>query len=304
MEKYQEQKSKGKIVIYKSEDGKTKMEVKLKEESVWLNLIQMKNLFHRDKSVISRHINNIYKRKELKEESTVANFATVQNEGGRIVKRNISHYNLDMIISVGYRVNSIQGTNFRIWATKIIKEHIIKGFTINQKRIKEKGLNELEQVVKLIKRTYGKKALTGDEAHGLLKVITEYSRTWILLQRYDEKQLDINAKSENIKYSLNYSKAIKAISKLKEKLIINKEASDIFGRESGDELKGILGNINQTFNAKELYPSIEEKAAHLLYFIIKDHPFVDGNKRIASLLFILYLVGNEYLYKITKVKKI
>jgi prophage maintenance system killer protein len=304
MENYQEQKSKGKIVIYKSEDGKTKMEVKLKEESVWLNLIQMENLFHRDKSVISRHINNIYKRKELKEESTVANFATVQNEGGRIVKRNISHYNLDMIISVGYRVNSIQGTNFRIWATKIIKEHIIKGFTINQKRIKEKGLNELEQVVKLIKRTYGKKALTGDEAHGLLKVITEYSRTWILLQRYDEKQLDINAKSENIKYSLNYSKAIKAISKLKEKLIINKEASDIFGRESGDELKGILGNINQTFNAKELYPSIEEKAAHLLYFIIKDHPFVDGNKRIASLLFILYLVGNEYLYKITKVKKI
>ena len=300
------QDNKGEILIYKSLDGKAALEVRLHDETLWLNLNQLSSFFGRDKSVISRHINNITKTGELKRDSTVAFFATVQDEGGRQIERQIEYYNLDMIISVGYRVNSIRGTQFRIWATKILKDYIVKGYTLNQKRIKElkeKQLTEFEEAVSLIKKTIETKQLSSSETAGLLHVITDYANSWLLLQKYDEGKLEISRKTRSL-FVFEYDDAVQAINELKKNLITKKEASDLFGIERGEGLKSILGNISQTFGGEELYPSIEEKAAHLLYFIIKDHPFADGNKRIGSFLFIVFLARNKYLFKKNGERKI
>lgn len=293
--KKEKQVSKGEIVIYKTKDKKISLDVKLEKETVWLNLNQIASLFGRDKSVISRHIKNIFKTRELDRSSTVAFFATVQKEGGRLIKRKVDYYNLDIIISVGYRVNSRHATQFRIWATKVLKNYLIKGYALNQKRLKETNLKEFEQAVNLIKKTVETKKLGTRETKGLLKVITDYANSWLLLQKYDKKQLKIG-KTVKTKYRFDYNEVIKAILELKENLVKKKQTGGLFGVERKDGLKGILGNINQTFGKKELYPSIEEKAAHLLYFIIKDHIFADGNKRIGSFLFIVFLARNNYLF--------
>lgn len=290
----------GEIIIYRSKGGKAELEVKLQEETVWLSLYQMAKLFGRDKSVISRHLKNIFSEKELENKSVVANFATTAADG-KIYQ--VDYYNLDVIISVGYRVKSLQGTQFRIWANDVIKNHILQGYTLNQKRLQEKGLNELEETIGLIKQTLQSRVLNDSESKGLLDVITAYASTWLLLQKYDQSAIS-KPKTKHARKKFDYDFCQQAVNQLKDELMKKKEATDLFGNERSETFRGIIGNIHQTFDKKDLYPSIEEKAAHLLYFIIKDHPFTDGNKRIGSFMFIVYLAKNNYLYRKNGEKKI
>lgn len=288
---------KGDIIIFKTEDGTTSLDVKLEEESVWLAQSQMANLFGKDRRTITEHIGNIFKEKELDKNLVCRKFQHTANDGK---KYNTVFYNLDVIISVGYRVKSKQGTQFRIWATNTLKEHLIKGYTINEKRIREseiKKLNELKERIDFIQRTTEFDKLSSAEAKGLLEIITQYTNSWILLNQYDSNELQIeNLKTENVR-SISFEDAKYSIEELKKDLIVKEEAGDLFGYEFNHGLNKILGAISQTFDGEELYKSIEEKAANLLYLIIKDHPFSDGNKRIGSFLFIMFLVKNNYLYK-------
>lgn len=290
--------NKGEIVIYKAKDGKTSLEVKLEEDTVWLTQQQLTQLFNRDRTVITKHINNIFKEKELDEKSNVQKMHIPNSD------KPVAFYSLDAIISVGYRVKSKEGTQFRVWANKVLKDHLIKGYTINPKRLPESNLKELEEAIVLIKNTLNKKLLTSDEATGLLKIITDYTNSWVLLQKYDKNQLEEPKKKHKPRYKLTYEKAIEAISKLKTDLKLKKEASELFGNEREKSFEGIVGNIYQTFSGEELYPDLEDKAAHLLYFIIKDHPFTDGNKRIGAFMFVLFLASNNYLFKANGERKI
>lgn len=294
----------GEVVIYKHLKGKFSFFVRLCEDTVWLNLDQMADLFGRDKSVISRHIKNIFHEKELSPKSVVAKFATTAADGKTY---QVDYYNLDVIISVGYRVKSRNGVRFRMWATKILKEYLIKGYTLNQKRLKElkgKQLKDFEDAVGLIRQTISYHQLSGTEEKGLLYVITEYAHAWALLQKYDKNDLSAPDRTRSPVYELDFTVVQESITSLKNNLISKGEASEIFGRERGGGLGGIVRGVYQTFDGRELYPSIEEKAAHLLYFIIKDHPFVDGNKRIAALVFIIFLSRNKYLLRDNGEKKI
>lgn len=304
MKKNKPEENRGEIVIYKSGKKAVVLEAHLRKETIWLNLDQMAKLFGRDKSVISRHIKNVFEEKELSPKSVVANFATTAADGKTY---QVDYYNLDVIISVGYRVKSHNGVRFRIWATKVLKDHLIKGYTINKKRIGElKGdeLKAFEDTVTLMRQAMASRSLSSKEESGLLQVITEYAYTWALLQKYDKDALTPPERMRASVYALDYPAALDAIAHLKHELMAKQEASDLFGREHSDALEGILRGIYQTFGGHELYPSIEEKAAHLLYFIIKDHPFSDGNKRIGSLLFILFLSRNKYLLRANGEKKI
>lgn len=291
----------GEIIIYKSSDKP--VDVRLEDDTVWLNLKQMADVFGRDKSVISRHIKNVYESGELSQKQTVAKFATVQKEGKKTVKREVEHYNLDMIISIGYRVNSKVGTAFRIWATKTLKDHLIKGFTINKQRLEQAGIEELTKAVGLVKRAVAGKQLTGDEAKGLLKLITDYTDTWTLLQQYDDGAIDDPKKQKKPTVMFDVDSVRRSINALKQKLVRRKEATDLFGQERKGMLEGVIGTLYQTFDKQELYGTIEDKAAHLLYFIVKDHPFVDGNKRIGAFLFILFLTKNKYLIGVSGDRK-
>lgn len=287
--KNNEQPEHGEIIIYQASDGHSSIEVHLAGETVWLTLNQLAELFDRDKSVISRHIRTIFSSGELQKDLTVAKNATVQNEGGRQVTRNIDYYNLDAIISVGYRVNSIRGTQFRIWASSVLKDHIIKGYTANERRLAEKGLSEMEQAVALLARTLTRYELITGDGKAVLGVIGRYAKSWSLLLQYDEDTLGIPEKRHSSKKAIEYEQASRAIATMKSDLLKRGEAGELFGLERDQQLLSILGNLYQTFDGEELYPSIEEKAAHLIYFVIKDHPFNDGNKRIGSLLFLLFL---------------
>ncbi|MBU1179452.1 type II toxin-antitoxin system death-on-curing family toxin [Patescibacteria group bacterium] len=282
---------KGKIVIYKSKDNRAELRVKLEKENIWLDAHQMAQIFGTQRPAVVKHINNIYKTKELDKNSTCSILEQVAADK-KIRKMNL--YNLDMILSVGYRVNSKHATQFRVWATGVLRNYIVKGVVINEKRIKETRLKELEGAIKLLKSAQNKQ-LSRDETAGLLSVITDYADSWILLQKYDEDKLKIQkGRTSGIK-SIAYEFAGQAIEKLKQDLLKKKEAADIFGQERDRGLESILKNLEQSFGGKRLYPSIEEKAAHLLYFIIKNHPFVDGNKRIGSFLFVVFLSQNNYL---------
>jgi prophage maintenance system killer protein len=287
----------GEIIIYRSKDGKAELEVKLKEETVWLTQAQLSLLFGVERSVVTKHLNNIFKSGELVEKRNVQ-FLHIANSD-----KPVKAYNLDVTISLGYRVNSKRATQFRIWATSVLKEHILKGYTLNQKRLGETGLQEFEQAVSLIKRTIKSKVLTGDESKGLLEVITTYASTWVLLQKYDQDSIS-DPKTKKSRQKFDYEFCRKAIDQIKAELTKKNEATDLFGNERGQHFKGIVGNIQQTFDKQELYPSIEEKAAHLLYFVIKDHPFSDGNKRIGSFLFIVFLAKTKYLYNKNGERKI
>lgn len=281
------------IVIYKNASGQYTVEVLLNDDTVWLTQKQMAELFAADRSVITKHIRNIFKQGELKEKSVCANFAHTAPDGK--VYRTIC-YNLDVIIAVGYRVNAKRGTQFRIWATKTLRENLIKGYTLNQQRLAATGVKELENALQFIKQASSKRQLTNDETQGLLDVIGKYAKSWLLLKSYDEHSLP-KTSGQPSKFVLTHAYAVDAVAKLKSALMHKGEASKIFGHEREHGLKAILGNIEQSFGGEELYPTLGEKAAHLLYFIIKDHPFSDGNKRIASLLFIDYLNQNNHLYK-------
>lgn len=281
------------IELYQVESGEPEISVRLDNDTVWLNLNQLTDLFQRDKSVISRHISNIYKEKELIRKATVAYFATVQIEGDREVERSIEFFNLDVIISVGYRVKSQRGTQFRIWANKILKDYLIKGFSINEKRLTQENqqLKELQKSVKLLGGVLNYRDLSTDESTGLLKIISDYAYALDLLDQYDYQKLEIKETSGKESYQLAYDEAIKQIS------IAKKEYgnSELFGHEKDQSFKSSLSTIYQTFDGQDLYPSIEEKAANLLYFITKNHSFTDGNKRIAAFLFLYFLGRNGIL---------
>jgi prophage maintenance system killer protein len=278
------------IEIYTSKDNNTRVEVRFDEDTVWLSLNQISELFDRDKSVISRHLNNIYKDEELIQKATVAKNATVQFEAGRQVIRQIEFYNLDAIISVGYRVNSKKGTQFRQWATQRLKDYLVQGYSINQKR-----LDELQKTIQLISKTGNSDDLNLAEAKGLLEIISKYTHSLVVLSKYDSKSLEAENLSKEITYEISYEEAQSAIVKVKQSLMAKKEASELFGNQKDDSFKGILGNIVQSFGGEYLYPSIEEQAAHLLYFVIKNHPFSDGNKRIGAFLFVWFLDKNKHL---------
>jgi DNA ligase (NAD+) len=282
------------VVIYKDVDGKTKVDVKLHEETAWLSLNQLANLFERDKSVISRHIKNILTEEELEQTTTVAKFATVQIEGDKHVERQIDYYNLDMIISVGYRVNSKRAIEFRRWATGVLKDYLLKGYSINHKKIMEKELEELKSTVLLLSNTLVNQNLVNETGIELLSLIKSYTKTWDILVKYDAGRLEL-PKFKDLKElnQLKYESAKKAIDNLREALSGIGEATQLFGLERENGLKGIIGNLYQTFASEDLYPTLEEKAAHLIYFVIKDHPFSDGNKRIGCLLFLYFLQLNE-----------
>lgn len=279
-----------KLIIFEDKD-KT-IEVQLKEESIWLSLNQIATLFGKDKSVISRHIRNIFESGELDKSATVAKFATVQIEGKRKVKRTIEYFNLDVIISVGYRVNSRKATQFRIWATNVLKKYLMQGYVINEKRITSEKLKEIEETIKFIKENINTPSLSAKEAKGLLEIIEKYALVWRWIEEYDTGKIQATLTHKERK-KISYNEAKAAIEKLKEYFLQRGEASEIFGVERDRGLfESALNTIYQSFGGKELYPSFEEKAANLLYLIIKNHPFVDGNKRIGAFLFLLFLYEN------------
>jgi len=282
------------IQIFRAKDGKTEIQVKLENETVWLNQYQLESLFKTDRTSINRHIRNVYKIKELEENSTCAKIAQVQDEGGRTIKRNIKYYNLDLIIAVGYRVNSIRGTEFRMWANKILKEYLIKGYSMNEKLLKKQNekLTDLKESIKLLGKITDFKELSNKESTGLLKVIADYAYALDILDQYDYQKLKIDETSKSEAYKISYQEAIQLINEVKQKY----RHHELFGREKDESFKSSISTIFQTYEGIDLYPSIEEKAANLLYFITKNHSFTDGNKRIAAMIFLYFLERNGLLY--------
>lgn len=280
------------IEIFQTEDGQTQIAVKFEQDTVWLNQYQMAELFNTDRTSILKHLKNIFVSGELKENTTCAKIAQVHQEGKRKVKRDVFHYNLDAIISVGYRVNSKRGTQFRQWATQRLREYLVKGYAINQLR-----LDQLKQTIQLIQQGGQSESLNLNEAKGLLEIISNYTESFILLNQFDSNKLGPEQLNENITYEISYKNAVSAIKELKIQLIKNKQASNLFGNQKDENFKGLLGNIIQTFDGEYLYKSIEEQAAHLLYFVIKNHPFTDGNKRIGAFLFVWFLEKNKHRFK-------
>ncbi len=294
----------GEIVIYKDANG-PELRVQFEDETIWLSQAQMAELFGKDVKTISKHITAIYKEGELERSKTSLKKANSTHL--RIgINKPTTYYNLDVVISVGYRVRSKRGVQFRIWATGRLKEYLVKGFLVNQQRLKEQSqakLKELEGAIKLLQQAANSHQLEGYEKE-LLHIITDYTQTWILLNQYDHKHLQLGKITKKQLARLEYEQVTKSIYRFRTRLIASGEATELFGKEVSFKLKALLGNINQTFDGIDVYPSLEEKAAHLLYFAIKDHPFVDGNKRIGSLLFLLYLVENRALYNLRGEKKI
>jgi death-on-curing family protein len=281
--------SKGEIVIYQTKDKKVQLDVKLGMDTVWLTQADIAFLFRTDRSVITKHLRNIFNSKELSEESNVQKMHIPFSD------KPVNLYNLDVIISVGYRVNSLRATQFRIWATGVLRKHIIDGYTLNENRLRQHThkFQALQKAIKLIGSMKDRKQLEYKEAMGLLEVISDYNYALDLLDDYDYKRLKISGTSKAERYILTYNAAVKVIRKLAEKY----GGSDLFGAMRDQSFKSSIASIYQTFNGKDLYPSVEEKAANLLYFIVKNHSFVDGNKRIAASIFLWFLERNGILYK-------
>jgi prophage maintenance system killer protein len=277
------------IIIYEDADGQSAVQVRLDGETVWLTQKQMSELFETTLENIIMHLKNIFTDAELVESATTKDFLVVQTEGKRQVTRTIKHYNLDAIISVGYRVNSKRGVRFRQWATNVLRRHILQGYSLNQSRLAELGITEAQQALELLSRTLHANALVNDTGKEVLALIAGYAKTWRLLLQYDEQTIPLPPGCRPAQGVLSYEKARIAIDRLKADLISRSEATPLFGNARGEALDGILGSIEQTMFGEPLYKSREEKAAHLLYFVIKDHPFSDGNKRIGSFLFLLYM---------------
>ena len=280
------------IEIYQTPDGSTELDVRLDGDTVWLSQAQLALLYDTDRTSIGRHIRNIYRSGELDEVATCAKNAQVQIEGNRRVKRSTLTYNLDMIISVGYRVNSKHATNFRIWANRILKEYLIKGYAINRNARVEQ-LDELKQTIAIMRNVLAHKSVTKGEAVGLLRVISDYTYGLETLDRYDYQTLEIAKTTTEEPFRATYENAIEALGVLKHKF----GGSDLFAHEKDDSFKSTMGVIYQTFDGTELYPSIEEKASNLLYLTVKNHSFSDGNKRIAAFLFLWFLEKNGILYR-------
>ena len=282
----------GEIILYQSEDGQTALDVHLKDETVWLTQKQISSLFETERSVVTKHINKVFQTQELDEKAVCAKFAHTAADGKTY---QVNYYNLDVIIAVGYRVNAKRGTLFRIWATRVVKDHLVCGYSFNQRRLAEKGIGEARQVLALLTKTLEDHDLVKDEGRAVLDIVNRYTEPWRLLLQYDEECLPIPEKKHETKGVLEIAGVRQAISALKRELLGRGEATDLFGQERDHGLAGIIGAVFQTFGGEELYPSAEEKAAHLLYFVIKDHPFTDGNKRIGAFLFLLILTRNGLL---------
>lgn len=285
-------KSDTEVVIYQTDDGKSAFEVNLKEDTVWLSLNQMSTLFQRNKSVISRHIKNIFQEEELIQDSVVANLATTALDGKTY---QVDFYNLDVIISVGYRVKSKEGIRFRMWATQVLKQHLIRGYSVNEKRFREESekFHELKKTVQLLSNVLENQVLDSEQATSLLKVITDYTHALDVLDDYDHQCLKVQHTSMGDVGVITYKEGMEAIDGLRKQF----GGSDVFGLEKDDSFQSSMSTIYQSFGGQDLYPSIEEKAANLLYFIIKNHSFVDGNKRIAAFIFVWFLERNKLLYR-------
>ena len=283
------------IVIY--EDGTVELSATVENETVWLSQKQQGELFGKSVKTINEHIGNIYKEGELEKDATIRKFRIVQTEGKREVQRDVDFYNLDVIISVGYRVKSKEGTKFRIWANKILKEYLINGYVLNQQKLQQEKLAELDKTLELIRSSIESRELDVSEAKGFVEIISNYAKSWALLQGYDDQSLQDVVEHRESKFILDYDEAQEAIAELKKVLMLKGEATQLFGQEKAGEFKGNLLNIYQSFGGEDLLPSTEQKAANLLYYVIKGHAFNDGNKRIGAYLFVLFLHKNGILHK-------
>jgi prophage maintenance system killer protein len=282
----------GSIVIYNAPDGSFDMEVRLEKETIWLSQKQMAGLFATERSVITKHLRNIFRSGELSRQAVSAKFAHTASDGK---KYQVDFFNLDAIISVGYRVNSRRGTQFRMWATQILREHILKGYSVNERRLKE-----LRQSIRLIGKALDTHDMSSDQARALLHVVTDYERALDILDDYDHQRLYGRTLPYVEAVGIRYDEAVRIIDQMRRRF----NASELFGREKDDSLRSSLAAIMQTFDGEDLYPALEEKAAHLLYFLVKNHSFVDGNKRIAAALFLCFMEKNGRLYSGDGVKRI
>ncbi|RAR62896.1 MULTISPECIES: RhuM family protein [Halomonadaceae] len=281
------------IVIYQGADQAVEVRLDAEHETVWLTQAQMAELFDVKPQNITMHLKNVYADGELVEEATCKDFLQVRQEGQREVKRKRKHYSLDAVISVGYRVSSTRATRFRIWATRTLREHLTQGWTLNRQRFEENA-RELEAAMALVRKTAGSPALDAASGRGLVDIVTRYAQTFLLLQRYDEGLLtEPHAQAGGRLPTIEEARS--AVTTLKAELIAKGEATDLFARERGDGLEALLGNLDQTVFGEPAYPSVEAKAAHLLYFVVKNHPFADGNKRSAAYLFVDFLYRNDRL---------
>ncbi|MBU0622442.1 MAG: virulence RhuM family protein [Gammaproteobacteria bacterium] len=287
------------IVIYQSADGSIATEVRLERDTLWLSLQQIADLFGRDKSVISRHLRNIFESNELKQESVVAKNATTAADGKTY---QVDYYNLDAIISVGYRVNSVQGTRFRIWANRILKDYLVQGYALNQQRLEaqQEKMAELKQAIALSARLIHNKELSNTESQGILAILEKYSHALTVLDDYDHQRLQVVGTRTRALPKIAYAEAMQQILLWRQQ----ENLGGLFGNEKDESFKSSLETIYQTFDGKELYPSIEEKAANLLYFIVKNHSFTDGNKRIAAAIFVWFLQRHDFLYNAEGEKRI
>ncbi|ALP54798.1 cytochrome C [Candidatus Tenderia electrophaga] len=284
----------GQIEIYQSEDGQTEIQVRLAGETLWLSQAQIAELFGVNTPAISKHIKNIFSSGELQQEATVSKMEIVRQEGRRQVRRSVDHFNLDMVISVGYRVNSTQATRFRIWATQTLKEHLTRGYTLNQQRF-EKNAAELEQALALIKKAAQSPELRSDAGRGLVEIVSRYTHTFLWLQRYDEGLLEEPVGQRGGALP-SPDVAMQALGELKQQLMVRGEATALFANPREDGLASIFGNLDQSVFGEPAYPTVESKAAHLLYFVVKNHPFSDGNKRSGAFLFVDFLHRNGRLF--------
>ena len=284
--------NKGEIIIYQSSDGQTELDVRLEGDSVWLSQAQMAQLLQVRPQNITMHIRNVYKEGELERTLTCKDFLQVQDEGGRLISRKIKFYNLDVIISVGYRVKSMRGTQFRIWANRVLKEYLIQGYAINR-NVKAEQLDELKRTIAIMNEVLAAKSVTKDEAIGLLRVISDFAYGLDTLDRYDYQQLEITDITADEPFRATYESAMEALQVLKAQF----GASDLFAREKDGSFHSTMGAIYQTFGGRDLYPSVEEKAANLLYLTTKNHSFSDGNKRIAAFFFLWFMEKNGILYR-------
>ena len=280
--------SRGEVVLYKSPDGGAALQVRIDKETVWLTQRQMAQLFGKDTDTVGLHIRNAYKEGELEKTATTEDSSVVQREGGRSVRRTVRHYNLDVIISVGYRVKSKRGTQFRIWATRVLRDYILKGYSVNEQRLKD-----LRQSLRLVRHVLDRREVDRDEAKALLQVVSDYAHALDLLDDYDHQRVARAKGKVAPARGIVYDEARRIIDRLRTKF----RASELFGREKDESLRSSLAAVMQTFGGKDLYPSLEGKAAHLLYFLVKNHSFADGNKRIAAALFLWFMEKNGLLYR-------
>ena len=283
--------SDNKVQLFTSADGVVSLEVSLDKETTWLSQAQMCALFGRERSVITKHINNVFNEGELERNSVCAKFAHTAADGKTY---QVDYYNLDVIISVGYRVKSQRGVQFRQWATRVLKQHLVQGYSINQKRLAERGI-EFEQAIALLSKTLSNQQLVEPAGEAVLSVISDYARSWSLLQAYDEQSLADVAQQQQGMFALDFPIALNAIAELKRQLIAKGEATELFGQLRGDGLASAIATIEQGFGDEFFYPNVASRAAHLLYLVIKNHPLADGNKRTGSFLFLWYLQINQHL---------